>query len=54
MKSPLLMGNDIRKIAPVDLAILSNPPVIAVNQDPLGRSASRRWIRDDIQMWRAP
>ncbi|RDL35363.1 uncharacterized protein BP5553_07294 [Venustampulla echinocandica] len=50
IKSALLMGNDIRKIAPADLAILSNPAVIAVNQDPLGSSASRRWMRDNIQM----
>lgn len=39
------MGNDIRVIAPSDLSILSNAAVIAVNQDPLGNSASRRWMR---------
>lgn len=39
------MGNDIRTIAPADLSILSNAAVIAVNQDPLGSSASRRWMR---------
>ncbi|KAG4434171.1 hypothetical protein IFR05_010329 [Cadophora sp. M221] len=39
------MGNDIRIIAPADLSILSNAAVIAVNQDPLGQSASRRWMR---------
>lgn len=38
------MGNDIRKIIPADLAILSNAAVIAVNQDPSGSSAARRWI----------
>ncbi|KAH7321917.1 glycoside hydrolase family 27 protein [Rhexocercosporidium sp. MPI-PUGE-AT-0058] len=32
-------------IAPADLSILSNAAVIAVNQDPLGSSASRRWMR---------
>ncbi|KAK0099641.1 hypothetical protein ONS96_008140 [Cadophora gregata f. sp. sojae] len=45
VKSPLIMGNDIRTIAPSDLSILSNAAVIAVNQDPLGSSASRRWMR---------
>ncbi|KAI9049295.1 hypothetical protein LZ554_007140 [Drepanopeziza brunnea f. sp. 'monogermtubi'] len=45
VKSPLIMGNDIREIAPQDLSILSNAAVIAVNQDPLGQSASRRWMR---------
>lgn len=38
------MGNDIRSIAPADLSILSNAAVIAVNQDPLGSSAARRWV----------
>jgi alpha-galactosidase len=55
------MGNDIRVIKPADLSILSNPAIIAVNQDPLGNSANRRWIwntnqtdenfRSTIQMW---
>ncbi|KAF8865734.1 glycoside hydrolase family 27 protein [Acephala macrosclerotiorum] len=44
VKSPLIMGNDIRTIAPADLSILSNAAVIAVNQDPSGSSAARRWI----------
>lgn len=55
------MGNDIRSIAPADLSILSNAAVIAINQDPSGSSASRRWLyftndtdingRASIQMW---
>jgi alpha-galactosidase len=55
------MGNDIRTIKPADLAILSNPAIIAINQDPSGSSAARRWIwntnatdsnfRSTIQMW---
>jgi len=55
------MGNDIRSIAPKDLSILSNPAVIAVNQDPSGSSAARRWIyetnvtdsngRAALQLW---
>ncbi|TVY42961.1 Alpha-galactosidase [Lachnellula subtilissima] len=59
-KSPLIMGNDIRSIAPKDLSILSNAAVIAINQDPSGSSAARRWMyetNDDsngkaaLQMW---
>ncbi|RDW89591.1 alpha-galactosidase-2 [Coleophoma cylindrospora] len=56
-KSPLIMGNDFRKIIPADLAILSNAAVIAVSQDPLGSSAARRWILPEAgsqftqQMW---
>src|SRR6187402_252173 len=39
------MGNDVRTITPASLSILSNAAVIAVNQDPLGSSASRKWQR---------
>lgn len=44
------MGNDLRIVKAQDLAILSNAAVIAVNQDPLGSSAARRWHyeTDDI------
>lgn len=61
VKSPLILGNDIRIIQPSDLALLSNPAVIAVNQDPMGSSAARRWLyetnqtdaygKSSIQMW---
>ncbi|KAJ9143812.1 Alpha-galactosidase [Pleurostoma richardsiae] len=60
-KSPLLMGNDFSKISNRSLSILANAAVIAVNQDPQGQSAARRWhyATDDvdeydqgsIQMW---
>ncbi len=39
------MGNDLRKLSPSALTILNNPAVIAINQDPLGRSATQ--IRRD-------
>ena len=41
LKSPLLIGADIRNLDPKTLSILNNPAVIAINQDPLGRSAVR-------------
>ena len=43
VKSPLIMGNDVTKLRAPDLAILTNPAVLAVSQDPLGSSAVRRW-----------
>ncbi|KAI0174110.1 glycoside hydrolase family 27 protein [Pestalotiopsis sp. NC0098] len=43
VKSPLILGNDLRIVKAADLAIISNAAIIAVNQDPLGSSASRRW-----------
>jgi hypothetical protein len=35
-KAPLIIGSDVRNISAVTLSILTNPEVIAVNQDPLG------------------
>lgn len=35
-KSPLLIGCDVTKMSNATLATLTNPEVIAVNQDPLG------------------
>jgi hypothetical protein len=40
IKSPLLIGADVRSIAPESLAILKNAELIAVNQDPLGVQAA--------------
>lgn len=55
------MGNDFSKITNSTLSILTNAAAIAVNQDPLGSSAARRWYydtdatdeygRSSIQMW---
>jgi alpha-galactosidase len=41
LNSPLLMGNDLRTVSPSSLSILNNPAVIAINQDPLAKSAIR-------------
>jgi alpha-galactosidase len=35
------MGNDLRTLSPSALTILNNPAVIAISQDPAGRSAAR-------------
>lgn len=48
LKSALLIGADLRKLTPKTLTILNNPAVIAVSQDPLGRSAAR--VRQDFQV----
>ncbi|KAG9247093.1 glycoside hydrolase family 27 protein [Calycina marina] len=61
VKSPLILGNDLRIVPAADLSIISNAAVIAINQDPNGSSAARRWKyatngtdangRAEIQMW---
>lgn len=40
-KAPLIMGCDVTKMTASTLAILTNPEVIAVNQDPLGIQGKR-------------
>ena len=37
MAAPLIIGTDLRKATPATLAIYTNPDVIAVDQDPLGK-----------------
>ncbi|CUS25239.1 LAQU0S45e00144g1_1 [Lachancea quebecensis] len=61
VKSPLVIGANLEKINPSSYSILSNPAVIAINQDPAGTPAVRVWreqIRDtdeygrgEIQLW---
>lgn len=41
LKSPLLIGADIRSLSPSALTILNNPAIIALSQDPFGRPAIR-------------
>ena len=36
LKSPLLMGHDLRDMSSATLTILNNPAIIAISQDPLG------------------
>jgi alpha-galactosidase len=40
LAAPLIAGNDIRSMSATTKAILTNPDVIAVNQDPLGKQAT--------------
>ena len=64
VKSPLLVGADLRELSPKTLTILNNPAIIAVNQDPLGRSASQiykstdvkkdRYGQGEVQIWAGP
>ncbi|MBE7180133.1 MAG: hypothetical protein INR71_02810 [Terriglobus roseus] len=43
LSSPLLMGTNVEKLTPANLAIYSNPAVIALNQDPSASSGARKW-----------
>jgi alpha-galactosidase len=40
LAAPLIAGNDIRSMSATTKAILTNPDVVAVNQDPLGKQGT--------------
>lgn len=64
LKSPLLIGADLRTLSASALSILNNPAVIAVNQDPLGLSARQvmrnlsvpkdKYGMGETQVWSGP
>ncbi|KAK5136687.1 hypothetical protein LTR08_002340 [Meristemomyces frigidus] len=43
LKSPLIMGTDIRSLDANAYSIYTNPAILALSQDPAGASAQRRW-----------
>lgn len=64
LKSTLLIGTDLRTLTPRTLSILNNPAMIAVSQDPLGRSVFRvrqdfnvkqdKYGQGELQVWSGP
>lgn len=54
MNSPLLAGNDLRKMTPETLAILTQPEIIALDQDPLCYQARRLRVDGDQELWAKP
>ncbi len=51
MKSPLLIGCDIRNMSKDTLDILTNSEVIAVNQDPLGIQGKKVMVNGTSEVW---
>ncbi|KAH8650182.1 glycoside hydrolase superfamily [Xylariales sp. PMI_506] len=47
LKSPLFLGNDIRDMPASALTIINNPAILALSQDPHGRSITR--VRRDVE-----
>ncbi len=54
MASPLILGNDLRKVKPKTIEILTNDQVIGVNQDPLGIQGFKVSDDDGIEIWAKP
>ncbi|CAF5170544.1 unnamed protein product, partial [Rotaria magnacalcarata] len=56
ISSPLIAGNDLRKMTKEIISILTNTEVIAINQDKLGRSGNmiRRALDGSYEVWAKP
>jgi len=51
LAAPLMAGNDLRTMSPEIRNILTNPEVIAVNQDSLGRQGRKVRDEGDLEVW---
>jgi alpha-galactosidase len=51
LTGPLLIGCDMTAMDDFTLSLLSNDEVLAVNQDPLGRQASRVVKDENLEIW---
>ena len=54
LAAPLLAGNDLSKMTPQTLALLTNKDVIAVDQDRLGQQGDRVWAEGPAEIWAKP
>lgn len=51
LAAPLLAGNDLPHMTPEIKAILTNPDVIAIDQDKLGREGTRTYADGEVEVW---
>ena len=54
LAAPLLAGNDLTKMSDTDKSILMNREVIAIDQDKLGKEATRLYEHADMSIWTRP
>ena len=54
LASPLMAGNDLRSMSKDTIEILTNPDVLAVNQDELGKQGSRISQSGETEIWAKP
>jgi alpha-galactosidase len=52
--APLLIGADMTQFDKFTTALMTNHEVLEVNQDVLGRGASRIWQRERLELWARP
>jgi len=51
LAAPLLAGNDLPNMKPEIKAILTNPDVIAIDQDSLGKQGIRAYDDGEVEVW---
>jgi alpha-galactosidase len=54
MAAPLMAGNDVTAMAPDVRAVLTDPEVVALDQDPLGQQARRLRTDGRTEVWARP
>lgn len=54
LAAPLISSTDLTKLTPDELAILTNPEVIAVDQDPAGVQGHRVSQAGPVEVWAKP
>ncbi len=52
LSAPLLLGNDLTKLDDFTMNLITNDEVIAIDQDKLGKQASRIFQKDSVQVWK--
>jgi alpha-galactosidase len=51
LAAPLIVTSDVRRISPAALAILTNPDVITIDQDTLGKQGDRLYAEGQFEVW---
>lgn len=54
LAAPLFLGTDISKLSPAQLSLVSNPELIAIDQDAEGHEAHRVSFTDGVETWERP
>ena len=54
LAAPLILGNDLTSMTAETRALLTNPEVIAVDQDALGKQGYRLTQEGDLEVWIKP
>ncbi|AIE85418.1 NPCBM/NEW2 domain-containing protein [Fimbriimonas ginsengisoli] len=54
LAAPLIIGCDLTKLDPFTKAVLTNHDVVEIDQDPIGKAATRRKKTGDLEVWARP